>query len=355
MKNPNFSAATDSDACWTAVLTRDPAADGRFYYAVESTGVYCRPVCPSRRPNRGNVRFYPGRDEAEQAGFRPCRRCRPDQAAAAKRRAVTVAAVCRHIETADPLPTLADLAARAGMSPVHLQRIFKSVTGLTPKAYAAAQRAGRLRRELEQSGSVTEAFYNAGYNSSGRFYEESQRLLGMTPSRYRDAGAGVEIRFALGSCSLGSILVAMSPQGVCAISLGDDPQTLTKDFRDRFPKARLIGDDATFKELVARVISFVEAPAPGLDLPLDIRGTAFRQRVWQALRAIPSGAQVSYGEIARRIGAPKAARAVAGACAANLLAVAVPCHRVVRNDGDPAGYRWGVARKAELLRRESGQ
>ena len=343
----------DPDICWSAVLARDPAADGRFYYSVKTTGVYCRPSCPSRRPNRKNVRFHGSRAEAERAGFRPCQRCRPDEPALAERQAGTITAICRHIETADEIPMLAELASRTGMSPYHFHRVFKSVTGLTPKAYAAAHRAGRLRSELERSGSVTGAIYDAGYNSNGRFYEESQRVLGMTPSRYRAGGADTEIRFALGVCSLGSILVAMSPRGVCAIFLGDDPETLVRDLQDRFPKARLVGGDSDFERLVAQVVGFVETAALGLDLPLDIRGTAFQQRVWQALREIPFGTQVSYSEIARRIGVPKAVRAVAGACAANTLAVAIPCHRVVRTDGDLSGYRWGIARKAELLRRES--
>jgi len=352
MKTLNLPDLIDSDACWAAVLTRDPAADGRFVYSVNTTGVYCRPSCPSRRPNRKNVRFHGSLAEAEQAGFRPCRRCRPDEPPLAERQAAAVTAICRQLETADEIPSLAELAARAGLSPYHFHRIFKAVTGLTPKVYASAHRAGRLRSELERSGSVTAAIYDAGYNSSGRFYEESRRVLGMTPSRYRAGGAGTEIRFALGVCSLGSILVAMSPHGVCAISLGDDPETLVRDLQDRFPKARLVGGDRDFERLVAQVVGFVEAPALGLELPLDIRGTAFQQRVWQALREIPFGAQVSYSEIARRIGAPKAVRAVAGACAANALAVAIPCHRVVRTDGDLSGYRWGIARKAELLRRE---
>lgn len=352
MKVPDTPNITDANACWAAVLARDPAADGRFYYSVRTTGVYCRPSCPSRRPNRKNVCFHGSRAEAERAGFRPCRRCRPDEPALAERQAAAITAICRHIERAEEIPPLAELAAQVGLSPYHFHRLFKSITGLTPKAYAAAQRAERLRRELGRSGSVTEALYEAGYNSCGRFYEESRRVLGMTPSRYRAGGAGTEIRFALGICSLGSILVAMSPRGVCAISLGDDPEALVRDLQDRFPKAQLVGGDEAFERLVAQVVGFVEAPALGLDLPLDIRGTAFQQRVWQALREIPCGTRVSYSEIARRIGAPEAVRAVAGACAANALAVAIPCHRVVRTDGDLTGYRWGIARKAELLRRE---
>ena len=352
MNSLDHAEMMDTDACWAAVLARDTAADGRFYYSVATTGVYCRPSCPSRKPKQKNVRFHASREEAESAGFRPCRRCKPDEPALAVRQAVAISAICRHIETAEEVPSLTELAAQAGMSPYHLHRLFKSLTGLTPKAYAAALRARRLPGTLAQSGSVTQAFYEAGYNSSGRFYAESQRILGMSPARYRGGGAGTEIRFAVGECSLGSILVAMSPLGVCAIFLGDDPQVLIRDLQDRFAKARLVGGDETFERFVAQVVGFVEAPALGLSLPLDIRGTAFQQRVWQALRDIPFGSQVSYSEMARRIGAPKAVRAVAGACAANPLAVVIPCHRVVSSDGSLSGYRWGIARKAELLRRE---
>ena len=245
------------------------------------------------------------------------------------------------------------MATHAGLSVSHLHRIFKAVTGLTPKAYAAAHRARRVRAVLARSGTVTEAIYDAGYNSSGRFYEDSARVLGMTPTRYRAGGADTQIRFAIGECSLGAILVAASAQGVCAVLIGDDPDRLARDLQDRFPRAVLIGADADFERIVATVVGFVEAPALGLDLPLDIRGTAFQQRVWQALREIPAGQTASYAEIARRIGAPKAVRAVAGACAANPLAVAIPCHRVVRNDGRLSGYRWGVERKRALLDREA--
>jgi AraC family transcriptional regulator of adaptative response/methylated-DNA-[protein]-cysteine methyltransferase len=342
----------DTDACWAAVLARDTAADGRFYYSVATTGVYCRPSCPSRKPKQENVRFHASREEAEGAGFRPCRRCKPDEPALAVRQAAAISAICRHIETADEVPSLTELADHAGLSPYHLHRIFKSHTGLTPKAYAAALRARRLRDALARGGRVTAALLDAGYHSSGHFHEASRHVLGMTPARYRGGGAGTEIRFAVGECSLGAILVAMSPLGVCAIFLGDDPQVLIRDLQDRFARARLVGGDETFERFVAQVVGFVEAPALGLSLPLDIQGTAFQQRVWQALRDIPFGSQVSYSEMARRIGAPKAVRAVAGACAANPLAVVIPCHRVVSSDGSLSGYRWGIARKAELLRRE---
>jgi AraC family transcriptional regulator, regulatory protein of adaptative response / methylated-DNA-[protein]-cysteine methyltransferase len=269
------------------------------------------------------------------------------------RHAAKVAAVCRFIEQADGMPRLADLARTACLSPWHLHRVFKAITGLTPRAYATAHRTRRLHERLAESPTVTDAIYEAGFNSSGRFYETSDRMLGMTPSDYRAGGAASTIRFAVGACSLGSILVASSDRGVCAILLGNDPSVLLRDFQDRFPRATLIGGDGTFEKIVAQVVGFVEAPQLGLDLPLDIRGTAFQQRVWQALRAIPAGATASYAEVARRIGTPKGARAVAQACGANPLAVAIPCHRVVRNDGTLSGYRWGIERKRALLAREA--
>jgi AraC family transcriptional regulator of adaptative response/methylated-DNA-[protein]-cysteine methyltransferase len=344
--------ATENDPRWAAVLARNPAADGHFVYAVRTTGVYCRPSCPSRRARPENVAFYPGGAEAEQAGFRPCRRCRPDMAPLAARQAAEVTELCRYIEGAEQLPTLQELARRAGWSAHHLHRVFKAVTGLTPHAYAMAQRARRVRQELGCGASVTDAIYDAGYNSSGRFYAEADRFLGMTPSRYRAGGADTEIRFALGQSTLGAILVAASERGVCAISLGDDADALLRELQERFPAAKLIGADPGFEQWVARVVGLVEAPRVGLELPLDLRGTTFQQRVWQALREIPPGRTLSYGELARRIGAPAAIRAVAGACAANTLAVAIPCHRVVRQDGGLGGYRWGLARKRALLTRE---
>jgi AraC family transcriptional regulator of adaptative response/methylated-DNA-[protein]-cysteine methyltransferase len=333
---------TEHDPRWTAVLNRDPAQDGQFVYSVRTTGVYCRPTCPSRRANPQNVAFHASCEDAEKAGFRPCRRCRPTETPLAEQHAALIAKICREIETAEEPPALDALAARAGLSPFWLHRLFKSITGLTPRAYAAAHRNRRIRDQLaENSGSVTAAIYGAGFNASSRFYEASDRILGMTPTAFRDGGADTEIRFAIGQCSLGAILVGRSRKGVCAILLGDDPDALVRDLQDRF------------ESLVARVVGLVEAPALGLDLPLDVRGTAFQQRVWQALQAIPAGETASYAEIARRIGAPRAVRAVAQACGANPIAVAIPCHRVVRNDGALSGYRWGVDRKRALLRRES--
>jgi AraC family transcriptional regulator of adaptative response/methylated-DNA-[protein]-cysteine methyltransferase len=346
-------ATTVADPRWAAVQARDARADGSFFYSVRTTGVYCRPSCAARPARPENVAFHATAAEAERAGFRPCKRCKPDQPSLAEQHAAMVTAACRLIEQAETTPTLEQLAKPTGLSPFHFHRVFKAVTGVTPKQYATAHRSRRVRSELGRSASVTEAIFDAGYNASSRFYETANQVLGMTPSSYRAGGADSEIRFAIGECSLGAILVAQSERGVCAILLGDDPDALARDLQDRFPKARLIGGDHDYEQLVARVVGFIEAPAIGLDLPLDVRGPAFQQRVWRALREIPAGSTASYSEIARRIGSPKATRAVAQACATNMLAVAIPCHRVVRNDGGLSGYRWGVQRKRTLLEREA--
>ena len=350
---PTQMMSMDTDPRWAAVAARDPQADGKFYYSVKTTGVYCRPSCAARLARPENVRFHPTRDDAERAGFRPCKRCKPDQPSPAAPHAETIAAACRLIESVDTPPTLEELARHAGLSAFHFHRLFKKATGLTPKEFAAAHRDNRVRQTLSECATVTEAIYGAGYNSNGRFYAGANRALGMTPSRYRAGGASADIRFAVGECTLGSILVAQSDRGICAILLGDDPEKLTRDLQDAFPKANLIGGDAAFERTVAQVVGFVEAPRLGLNLPLDVRGTAFQHRVWQALAKVPAGSTVSYGDIAERIGAPAAVRAVAQACGANTLAVAIPCHRVVRRDGAVSGYRWGVERKRALLAREA--
>ena len=352
-KHTKLAAITLADPRWAAVQAHDARADGRFFYSVKTTGVYCRPSCGARPARPENVAFHATAADAERAGFRPCKRCRPDQPSLAEQHAAMVTAACRMIEQTEAIPTLEQLAEPTGLSPFHFHRVFKAIAGVTPKQYAAAHRSRRVRDELAHGASVTSAIFDAGYNASSRFYETASQVLGMTPSNYRAGGADSEIRFAIGECSLGSILVAQSERGVCAILLGDDPDALARDLQDRFPKARLIGGDRDYEQLVARVVGFVDAPAIGLDLPLDVRGTAFQQRVWRALRDIPTGSTVSYSEIARRIGSPKSVRAVAGACAANMLAVAIPCHRVVRNDGGLSGYRWGVQRKRALLDREA--
>ena len=347
---PSFDA---HDARWAAVVARDARADDQFYYAVHTTGVYCRPSCPSRRAKPENVVFFASGAEAERAGFRPCKRCRPQSPSLADRRAATVAQICAYIERAEHTPSLTELARQAGMSAYHFHRVFKATTGLSPKAYAAAHRARRVRGELKSAATVTQAIMDAGYNSGGRFYADAPSLLGMTPRQYRAGGADTELRFAISRCSLGALLVARSAKGLCSILLGDDPKHLTRELRERFPAARLVAGDEHFEKQLAEVVRFVDAPRLGLKLPLDVRGTAFQQRVWQALRKIPAGETASYAQIARQIGAPRAVRAVAQACASNPLAVAIPCHRVVRSDGALAGYRWGVARKRALLERES--
>ena len=346
------AAVRENDSRWALLVTRDPAADGQFFYSVKSTGIYCRPSCPARLARPANVRFHATCADAERAGFRPCKRCKPNQPSLLEQHTAKITEICRIIETSDICPNLGQLASHARLSPFHFHRLFKSLTGVTPKAYAAAHRATRVRARLGRSDTVTEAIYHAGYNSSGRFYEDSYKVLGMTAKSFRNGGAGSEIRFAVGECSLGSILVAASERGVCAISLGDRPEALAHELQDRFPKAQLIGGDAKFEKWVSQVAGYVDDPAIGLDLPLDIRGTAFQQRIWQALRDIPIGSTATYSEVAMQIGAPKSARAVARACATNVLAIAIPCHRVVRTDGGLSGYRWGVERKRALLKKE---
>jgi len=338
---------------WARVVARDKSADGLFWYGVATTGVYCRPSCPSRAANPKNVGFFETTTAAEGAGFRPCRRCNPAGLSTEAENVAIITKACRSINDADQAPSLAEMATAADLSPSYFHRLFKAVTGVTPKAYAGARRAVRVREELGKAGTVTEAIYGAGFNSNGRFYAASADMLGMTPSRYRSGGAEEELRFAIGQCSLGAVLVASSAKGVAAILIGDDPDVLARDLQDRFPRAHLVGGDAAFEALVAQVVGFVEAPHVGLALPLDVRGTAFQQRVWRALRDIPAGATATYTDIAVRIGAPKSVRAVAGACAANALAVAIPCHRVIRHDGALSGYRWGVERKGQLLAREA--
>jgi AraC family transcriptional regulator, regulatory protein of adaptative response / methylated-DNA-[protein]-cysteine methyltransferase len=345
--------ATDA-ARWSAVLGRDANADDVFYYAVRTTGVYCRPSCAARPAKRENVSFYPTLAEAQRAGFRPCKRCKPEQASLRERHAKLIADACKAIETQEQLPNLDTLADAAGLSRFHFHRLFKRITGLTPKAYGNAHRTQRVQRELAKGASVTDAIYAAGYNSNSPFYATSTQNLGMRPSEYRSSGRGTAIRFAVAACNLGSLLVAASDKGVCAILLGDDPDSLVRDLQDRFRNAQLIGGDPEFESWVAKIVGFIEAPRVGLDLPLDLQGTAFQQRVWQALRKVPAGTTVSYAELAKRIGAPTATRAVAQACGANPIAVAIPCHRVVRMDGSLSGYRWGVERKRRLLEREKG-
>ncbi|MEY4939711.1 MAG: hypothetical protein RIQ93_1446 [Verrucomicrobiota bacterium] len=339
---------------WRALLQKDAAADGHFLYSVRTTGIYCRPSCASRMPLRKNVDFHPTCQVAEAAGFRACKRCHPSGPDAAARHAAMIVKACRLIDSSDEIPALDRLAVVAGMSRFHFHRTFKAITGVTPNVYARAQRANRVRQELAQQRTVTDALYRAGFVSSGRFYAGSSAMLGMRPAKFRQGGAGETLRFAVGECDLGSILVAASATGICAITLGDDPGALVKALQQSFPRARLVGGDVAFERWVVQVVGWVDAPELGRALPLDIRGTAFQRRVWQALREIPPGKTLSYTEVARHIGAPKAIRAVASACAANQLALAIPCHRVVRRNGALSGYRWGVERKRRLLQREAG-
>lgn len=353
MKTLSTPLDTEHDPRWAAVLARDPQADGQFVYAVKTTGIYCRPSSLARLPKPQNVEFFDTAQQAEAAGYRPSKRASKDQSDVAAQHAATVATACRQIEIAENPPALNELAETAGLSPFHFHRVFKAATGLTPRAYAAAHRSRRVRERLADGNSVTDALYDAGFNSNSRFYESANQLLGMKPGDYRAAGQNNDIHFAVGQCSLGAILVAQSERGVCAILLGGDPHQLVCDLQDQFRKANLIGADSGFEQLIAKVVGFIEAPAIGLDLPLDVRGTAFQERVWQALREIPLGSTASYAEIAQRIGAPTSMRAVAQACGANRLAVAIPCHRVVRSDGNLSGYRWGVERKRQLLERET--
>ncbi len=348
-------ANTADDPRWARIVAHDPAADGQFWYSVSSTRVYCRPSCPARTAHPRFVRLHATLDEARATGYRPCGRCHPEGASLYERNREIVERACALIADSEHELPLGVLAATLHRSPSHLHRLFKEATGLTPKAYHAACRAGRLRTALAMDCTVTTALYDAGYGSSGQFYAQAAGVLGMQPARYRAGGAHETLHFALGQCALGAILVASSPHGVAAILLGDDPALLLRDLQDRFPRARLVGADAGYEDLVARVVGLVEAPGTGCDLPLDIRGTAFQQRVWQVLWRVPPGSTISYADVACALGVPRSRRAVAAACAANPLAVAIPCHRVVREDGSYWGYTWGLARKDALLRREMAE
>ena len=341
------------DPRWTKVLARDATADGTFVYSVATTGVYCRPACAARTPNRRNVAFHADCAAAEAAGFRPCKRCKPDQAPLRERQAALIAEACRRIEAAEEQLSLGQLADAASLSPHHFHRLFRSITGLTPKGYGDAHRAGRVREALADGASVTAALYEAGYGSSARFYAAAGDALGMKPAAYAKGGVAAHIRYGIGASSLGRVLAASTEQGVCAILIGDDDGDLVADLERRFPNADAVAADPGFAAILTTVVAMIEQPGRGVSLPLDIRGTAFQRRVWQALQDIPAGKTRSYAGIAEAIGQPHAARAVAGACAANPLAVAIPCHRIVRGDGSLSGYRWGAERKRELLKREA--
>jgi AraC family transcriptional regulator of adaptative response/methylated-DNA-[protein]-cysteine methyltransferase len=350
----NITAAlpVEQDPRWQSVMARDRTADGSFFFSVASTRIYCRPSCPARRPKPENVSFFASAAKAETAGFRACKRCRPERPETWQQNAEIVAQMCRLIENSEDIPDLDALAKKAGFSPFHFHRLFKSVTGVTPRNYALAHRAKRLRVSLTNGSSVTEAIHNAGYGSPSRFYENSDKVLGMKPTEYRSGGINTEIRYAVGKSSLGNILVASTERGVCAIFLDDDAESMVTELKRRFPKAEIKPGGADFKETVAKVVAFSEAPKNGLDLPLDLQGTAFQQRVWNALREIPAGETRTYGQIAKKIGKPDAVRAVGTACGANHVSLIVPCHRVVGSTGALTGYRWGVERKKTLLERE---
>lgn len=354
-RSSETASYTDDEQRWQAVAGRDRAADGQFCYSVRTTGVYCRPSCGARRARRENVAFHRTPADAERAGFRPCRRCRPDQPPATDPHSLAIARACRLIAEAEAPPNVDALAGAVGMSLSHFHRVFKLQTGSTPRAYAAAQRAQRLRSVLPTSPSVTSAIYHAGFNSNGRFYSSATRLLGMTPTTFRAGGKGATIRFAVSACSLGWILVAATGRGICSIALGDDPEALVEQLKHRFAHADLIAGDDGFQRWVAGVVDVVERPGDDLRLPLEVQGTAFQHRVWRRLMKIPCGQTRTYGQIAAELGTPNATRAVASACAANPVAVAIPCHRVVRSDGSISGYRWGAGRKRKLLDAERRQ
>lgn len=344
-----------SDERWEQIIQRMPQEGEAFRFGVVTTGVYCRIGCSSRQPRRKNVRPFASWQQAEAAGFRACKRCTPRRQRAPEPYKQAVLAACRILEEAETAPTLEALAGQVGFSPYHFHRIFKEALGVTPYQYYQQKRQQRLRSELQEGAPVAQAQYEAGYGSSSRLYASAPQELGMQPGRYREGGRGLTIRYALAASELGWVLAAASPQGLCALHLGPQPEALVQALQAEFPQAEKVTHDPEFEDWVQIVVAFVEDPGAGLDLPLDIRGTAFQRQVWQALREIPAGQTASYGEVARRIGKPQAARAVAQACAANRLAVAVPCHRVLRQNGELGGYRWGLAIKRDLLAREGVQ
>jgi AraC family transcriptional regulator, regulatory protein of adaptative response / methylated-DNA-[protein]-cysteine methyltransferase len=334
---------------WDAVAGRDRSMDGVFLYAVRSTGVYCRPSCPSRRPRPENVVFFRTREAAEQAGFRACKRCKPDAPCASNPNSELVEKVCRYIDAHPEGPATLEALSRAiGLSPFHLQRTFKALTGITPRAYADSRRLQALKAGLRDGHSVTRSLYDAGYGSSSRLYERASSKLGMTPARYGKQGSGIAIRYTIAKTPIGRMLLAATSKGVCSVQFGESDGTLESDLRREYPRAEISRSDKDLAKWVQAIQGRIRGDAAKA-LPLDIRATAFQRLVWEQLRGIPYGSTSSYGEVAKRIGRPKAARAVARACATNPVAVAIPCHRVVRENGDPGGYRWGIQRKRKLL------
>jgi AraC family transcriptional regulator of adaptative response/methylated-DNA-[protein]-cysteine methyltransferase len=342
------------DDKWNALVQRDMQANGGFYYGVLTTDVYCRPVCSSRLPNRGNVRFFDTWEEAEKAGFRPCKRCHPNDKYWQDSQTRAVLNACRIIEDAGTPPKLEEIADKAGLSAFHFHRLFKKITGITPKQYAMEIRLKRIRSCLQSRQTVTEAIYNSGFETSSRFYEKSTAALGMSPSAYKNGAPDINIRHAVVKSYLGWVLAAWTEKGICSVTLGDTPEKLKEDLYRRFPKAKFKDPDPNFEDILAKVLAAIEAPnSHSFELPLDIQGTAFQRSVWDVLKKIAPGSTASYAEIATRIGNPSASRAVARACAANPVAVVIPCHRVVRSNGELGGYRWGIERKRRLLAREN--
>lgn len=340
------------DGRWKAVSDNDPAADGEFYYAVITTGVYCRPSCPSRLPNRINVEYFMTSSQAEAAGYRACKRCNPTADSKNLQVERKIIHACRLIENSETFLRLDELAKQVGLSPYHFHRLFRKIIGVTPKQYAARNKAVRFRKSLETSPSVTDAIYSAGYGSSGGAYDKARNQLAMQPKIYRKGGKGETIIYGLAESYLGWIIVAATDRGICAIEFGDEPDKLPDQIQDRFPGALLKKADSSFRALIREVVAFIKSPQGNFEVPLDIQGTAFQQKVWEILRQIRPGETMSYTDVAERIGNPNAVRAVASACAANKLAVVIPCHRVVPKSGKTGGYRWGTGRKRILLQSE---
>ena len=347
------SESTDAEAYWRAVLDRDRSFDGRLFFGVRSTGIYCRPSCPARRPRREQVVFFRIPEAAERAGFRSCRRCRPRNAAMTDPQVEMVRRACLYIENHfNESPTLDDLSSHTGVSPYHLQRVFKRIVGITPRQYAEAMRLDQFKTGVKKGATVTGAMYDAGYGSSSRLYERAPAQLGMTPADYRRGGKGVRISYTIAGCSLGRLLVAGTGKGVCSVRLGDLDSELEANLLSEYPAADVHRDDKALSEWVEQLLSHLDGERPHLDLPLDVQATAFQWSVWEKLREIPYGATLSYSDVARAMGRPTATRAVARACATNPVALVIPCHRVVREDKSLGGYRWGIARKQVLLERE---
>ncbi len=349
----NPTAIPSETESWDAVLKKDFSRDGQFYFAVKTTGIYCRPSCPSRTPKRANVSFYSTTAAAREAGFRACLRCAPDGLSKRQQQTQAILQACRAIEDQTERISLNDLAEKVGLSPHHFHRLFKDVTGVTPHDYFKARQIAQIGESIKNSTSVTEAIYDAGFSSSGRFYENTDAMLGMTPKAYKASGEGEHIRAGVKQSALGLVLVAATNKGICTIEFGQDAQQLMQTLRERFRNAVIVAQDAQFDSWLTTILSHLTLPKKALALPLDIRGTAFQQQVWNALQEIPLGSTVSYAQVANRIGKPKAVRAVATACASNVIALAIPCHRVVRGNGELSGYRWGVERKRQLLEQES--